>query len=106
MSPSASPYAFPVVLARKKDGTKRFCVDYRKLNAATRLDAYPLPRIDDALDSLGGCVYFSTPDLASGYWQIPIAESDKEKTAFMTRRGLCEFNYMPFGLSNAPSVFQ
>ena len=103
---SCSPYASPLVLVRKKDGTLRLCVDYRLLNAKTRRDAYPLPRIDESLDALSGAQWFSTLDLASGYNQVPVAEADRHKTAFCTPFGLFEFNRMPFGLCNAPSTFQ
>ena len=104
--PSASPWASPVVLVTKKDGSVRFCVDYRALNARTRKDTYPLPRVDDTLQALVGAVVFTVMDMAKGYWQIPLAAEDAEKTAFVTPDGLFEFTVMPFGLCNAPATFQ
>lgn len=104
--PSCSPYSSPIVVVFKKNGEIRLCVDYRLLNAKTRKDAYPLPRIEESLDALTGAQWFSTLDLASGYNQVPVAEKDKAKTAFCTPFGLFEFNRMPFGLCNAPSTFQ
>ena len=106
IQPSVSPWASPVVLVKKKDGTMRFCVDYRKLNAVTYKDSFPIPLVIDALDSMTGAQYFSTLDLMSGYWQIPLHPSAMEKTAFVTHNGLYEFLVMPFGLCNAPSSFQ
>ena len=103
---SASPWASPVVLVRKKDGTLRFCVNYRRLNAVTRKDTFPLPRIDDLLDQLKGKKIFSTLDAKRGYWQIKVQEESVAKTAFVTFDGLYEFRVMPFGLCNAPSTFQ
>ena len=104
--PSSSPWASPIVLVRKSNGSLRFCVDYRKINKVTRKDAYPLPRIDDALDTLSGCRWFTTLDLISGYWQVQLHPDDREKSAFTTFDGLYEFNVMPFGLCNAPATFQ
>ncbi|CAF0842088.1 unnamed protein product, partial [Didymodactylos carnosus] len=104
--PSTSPWSAPVVIIRKKDGSPRFCVDYRKQNLITERDVYPSPRIDDIIDKLVGSQYFTTLDLKAGYWQIPIEEQDKKKTAFITPDGLFEFNVLPFGFSNAPATFQ
>lgn len=103
---SKSPWTSPVVLVRKKDETTRFCIDYRKLNAITKKDVYPMPRVDDTLEKLAGMKLFTTLDLASGYWQVEVEEKDKEKTAFICSLGLFEFNVMPFGLCNAPATFQ
>jgi hypothetical protein len=93
-------------LVKKKNGKLRFCIDYRKLNKVTKKDAYPLPRVDEMLDTLSGSKWFSTLDLASGYWQVLMHRNDREKTAFVTRFGTYEFNVMPFGLCNAPATFQ
>ncbi|UYV84587.1 hypothetical protein LAZ67_X002728, partial [Cordylochernes scorpioides] len=106
IQPYESPWASPVVLIRKKDGSWRFCVDYRRLNKITKKDVYPLPRIDDTLDCLRGARFYSSMDLQSWYWQIDVEESDREKTAFITPDGLYEFKVMPFGLCNAPATFE
>ena len=101
-----SEWASPVILVPKKNGKLRFCVDYRQLNRITKKDNYPLPRIDEILDSLGKAKWFTSLDLASGYWQVEMREEDKSKTAFISRNGTYKFNVMPFGLCNAPGTFQ
>ena len=107
VEPSDSPWSAPICLVKKKDGSCRFCIDFRRLNSVTVKDAYPLPRIDDTLDALSESMWFSTLDLASGYWQIKLSEASKKKSAFVTpHRGLYHFNVMPFGLTNAPATFQ
>ena len=103
IQPSTSPWASPVVQVKKKDGSIRFCIDHHKLNAITRKDTYPLPRINDILS---GSQWFSTLDLLRGYWQVEVAEGDRQKTAFTTHEGLFEFKVIPFGLCNAPATFQ
>ena len=102
---SKSPWSFPVVIVDKKDGSKRFCVDFRALNKITKSNSYPLPVID-ILALLGRAKYFTSLDLKSGYWQVLMDDNDKEKTAFACHRGLFQFNVMPFGLTTAPAVFQ
>ena len=104
---TTSPWGARVVLAKKKDGKWRFCVDYRYLNSISKKDAYPLPRIDDTLEALGNetAKIFSSLDVASGYWHIPIAKEDREKTAFTTRNGQYQFKVVPFGLTGAPGAF-
>jgi len=103
--PSNSPWSSPVCMVRKKDDSFRFCIDYRRVNAVTIKDAFPVPDVKDALDSLRGAKYFATIDLLSGYWQLGMSDRARERSAFCTRRGLFEFTRMPFGLANAPSTF-
>jgi hypothetical protein len=103
---STSPFAAPVVLARKKGGKWQFCVEYRALNKLTVPRRYPLPRIDGILDKLGPARFFTTLDAQSGYWQIPMHPDDVHKTAFLTHRGLFECLRMPFGLTTASGTYQ
>uniref|UniRef100_A0A7I4YM38 RNA-directed DNA polymerase n=1 Tax=Haemonchus contortus TaxID=6289 RepID=A0A7I4YM38_HAECO len=103
---SQSPWASPIVLVAKKDGTIRLCVDYREVNKVTKKDSYPLPAIDVTLQNLKGKRFFTTLDLASGYWQVPLTDKAKEISAFTTTSGLFQFRVLPFGLTTAPAVFQ
>jgi hypothetical protein len=102
---SRSPWSFPVVQVPKKNGTRRFCVDFRKLNSITQQDCFPLPRIDDILDRLSTSRVFTTIDLKSGYWQVKLSKESIPKTAFSTPDGHFEFLRLPFGLKNAPAEF-
>ena len=106
IEPANTEWSSPVLLAPKKDGTQRFCVDFRRLNAATIPDTYPLPRMDDCIDSLSNANIFTLLDALWGYWQVPIAEEDKDKTTFTSHMGTYRYLRMPFGLRNAPSTFQ
>jgi hypothetical protein len=103
--PSTSPWASPTILVKKKDGSMRLCIDYRKVNSVSKKDAHPLPRIEDIFDTLSGSQFFSTLDLAMGYHQVEVHPDDREKTAFSTPFGLFEYNVMPFGLATAPATF-
>ena len=106
IEPASGAWGSPVVLVRKKDNSWRFCIDYRRLNSVTQQDAYPLPRIDESLDALAGSRFFSTLDLVSGYWQVPLDADAQEKSAFITRSGLWKWKVLPFGLTSAPATFQ
>lgn len=106
IEPAMSEWASPVVFAPKKDEKLRFCVDYRKVNAMTVRDTYPLPRMDECIDSLGGATIFSTVDCNNGYWQTKIPEADRNTTTFSSHHGLFLFIRMPFELKNAPASFQ
>ena len=103
--PSTSPWTSRVVMV-KKDGSWRMYVDYRRVNAATKFDCFPLPRLDEALDAVAGCSVFLSLDLAMAYHQVPVAPFNVEKTAFSTHAGLFEMTKMPFGLCNVPSTYQ
>ena len=106
IEPSKAEWAFPVVLVPKHDGTMRFCVKYRQLNEVTVRDVYPLPSMDDCIDFLRDAKVFSTLDCNSGYWQIPVADEDRDKTTFVCHEGAYRYIRPPFGLSNAPEPFQ
>ena len=103
---SSSEWAAPIVLVKKKDSTLRMCVDYRRLNAVSQMDAYPMPRVDELIDRLGDAKFITTLDLSRGYWQVPVSPKDQAKTAFTTPYGLFQFRVMPFGLQGAPATFQ
>ncbi|CAF4172207.1 unnamed protein product, partial [Rotaria magnacalcarata] len=104
--PSTSPWASPVVIVKKHDGSPRFYIAYRKLNSLTQKDIYPLPRIDDVIERLNGSYIFSKIDLRSGYFQVPLINEERNKTAFITHDGLWHFKRLPQGVKNFPSVFQ
>ena len=106
IEPSVSPWSSPVVLVRKKDGTTRFCVDYRRLNDITVKDSFPLPRIDDIFDQLSTSTYFTKLDFKNGYFQIPLDPHDRPKTAFSTRDNHYQFTVLPQGVKNGPPTFQ
>ena len=104
--PSTSEWAAPIILVPKKDGSKRLCVDFRKLNQVTREDPYPIPRIEELIDRVGNAKFISALDLTKGYWQVPVDKESQPKTAFVTPFGKYEFTTMPFGLMGAPATFQ
>jgi len=104
IEPSHSAWASPVVIVPKKNGKARFCVDYRRLNDITKKDAYPLPRMEDCLDSFGDAKVCTSLDCTAGYWQVPLRPADREKTAFTTHAGIYHWLSMPFGLNKAPAT--
>ncbi|KYO47746.1 RNA-directed DNA polymerase-like protein [Alligator mississippiensis] len=103
---SHSDWRSPIVVVPKLDGKIHLCVDFRKVNAVAKFDAYPMPRVDELVENIGKARYISTLDLTKGYWQVPLAPEDQEKTAFATPWGLLQFQRMPFGLHGAAATFQ
>ncbi len=106
IEPSMSEWCSPVVIVPKKDGSLRVCIDFRKRNAQSQFDAYPMPRVDDLLERIGRAKYITTLDLCKGYWQIPLEPTSRPYTAFRTPIGLYQFTVLPFGLHGAPATFQ
>ena len=106
IKPSFSPWSSPVVLVPKPNNQFHLCLDYRKVNAITKTDSYPLPRVDDCVDRIGNAQFISKFDLLKGYWQVPLTERAKEISAFITHNGLYQCNVMPFGMKNTASTFQ
>ncbi len=105
MKPNNSEYACRVTLPVKKDGSRRFCGDYRPLNAQTHRDSFPMPLVEDVIDQLGNSAWFTALDLQSGFWQIRMASENIKKTVLITKTGLYDWTVMPFGLKNATSTF-
>ena len=103
---SNSPWCSPCILVPKSDGSVRFCTDFRKVNAVTKPDTYPLPRVDDYIDKIGSAKFVSSYDLLKGYWQVPLTARAKEISAFVTPHGLYQYRVLPFGMMNAPATFQ
>ena len=105
IEPSISPYSSPIVLVPKKDGSVRFCIDFRKLNKVTEFDAEPMPNMEEIINRMSGHEYFTKMDLSKGCWQVGLTERSKPLTAFETPRGLFQFRTMPFGLVNSGATF-
>lgn len=105
IEPSDSEWSSPIVIVPKKDGSLRICIDFRKLNAMSFFDAYPMPRIEDLLERIGRANYITTLDICKGYWQVPLESQSCPLTAFRTPLGLFQFTVMPFGLHGAPATF-
>lgn len=106
IEPSQSSWSSPIVMVPKPDGSQRFCIDYRKVNAVTKTDSYPIPRLEDCIDKVGNAEYVTKIDLLKGYWQVPLTDRAKEISAFVTPGGLYQCKVMPFGMKNAPATFQ
>jgi len=105
IEPSTAPYASPIVVVKKSDGSNRICIDFRKLNKVTVFDPEPMPQMREIFAELSGSQFYSKYDFCKGYWQIPMREEDKDFTTFITHKGLFRFKVMPFGLANAPATF-
>ena len=106
IEPSQSEWSSPCILVPKKDGTYRFCTDFRKVNLVTKTDSFPIPRVEDCIDRIGYAKYMSKLDLLKGYWQVPLTPRAKEISAFVTPDGFFQYKVMPFGMKNAPATFQ
>nr|XP_054761448.1 uncharacterized protein LOC129267850 [Lytechinus pictus] len=106
IEPSQSSWSSPIVMVPKPDGSQRFCIDYRKVNAVTKTDSYPISRLEDCIDRVGNSAYITKIDLLKGYWQVPLTDRAKEISAFVTPEGLFQCKVMPFGMKNAPATFQ
>ena len=106
IEPSQSNWSSPCLLVPKSDGSYRFCTDYRKVNAVTKSDSYPIPRVEDCIDRIGCAKYMTKLDLLKGYWKVPLIPAAKEISAFVTPEGFFRYKVMPFGMKNAPATFQ
>lgn len=106
IEPTNSQWSLPCILVSKPDESYRFCTDFRRLNAVIKTDLYPIPRIDDCINTIGHTKHISKFDLLKGYWQVPLTKWAKEVSAFATPDGLYQYCVMPFGMKNAPSTFQ
>ena len=106
IEPSTSNWSSPCILVPKKDGSYRFCTDFRKVNSVTKTDCFPIPRISDCIDRIGKAKYVSKFDMLKGYYQIPLTQRAKEISAFVTPSGLYQYNVTPFGMKNVPATFQ